>query len=809
MKVSIEWLSEYVDIEESADELADLLSLSGTEVDRVTRLGSGVTGVVAARVTGVKPHPNADALRLAVVDDGTVIREVVCGAPNLKEGMVSALAVSGATLPAVSAKPVSKARIRGIESDGMLVSAAELGISDDHSGIIELGAEVQTGLDIHDILSLEDVVLDVDITPNRPDCMSMVGMAREVAALTGGQLRMPDFSVRETGGPIEDLITIRTEDLEGCPRYTARAVTGVKIAPSPPWMQRRLVAAGLRPISNVVDVTNYVLLELGQPLHAFDMELLGGRTIIVRKARRGEVMTTLDDVERQLDDRSLVIADEERPVALAGIIGGEDSEVRDNTTNILIESAYFDPKSILLTSKRLGVRTEASARFERGTDPEGTRLAADRAALLMASLAGGSTASGVMDVYPTRITPVTIQLRPGRVNRILGSDISKAEMVEILERLEAAAGEGDVLDVTVPSFRHDLEREIDLIEEIARVHGLDGIPGEVPSGAGFDAGLSAEQQLDERLTDALISRGISQVISYSFMHPGDLDLLGIPEDDELRRVVTLINPIAETGEVMRTNMLPGLLRIAVSNANRGNRDLSLFEKGRVFMVGEPDELPEEREVVGIVMCGQRQVKDWLADSREVDFFDLKGAIEDTCAEMGVPAEFSSLELPFLAPGRSANIVVGGGPAGFMGQLHPSVAEAFGLEQDAYVAEFSATAVTRSAALERSYTPVGRFPNVKVDIAAIVDANIEAGLVEEEILASGGELLRSVRLFDVYSGQQIPDGKKSLAYALEFGSASGTLTDELAHAEMDRVIDALKSRFEASIRGRDVVEGEGR
>ncbi len=809
MKVSIEWLSEYVDIEQSADELADLLSLSGTEVDRVTRVGFGVTGVVVAKVTGVKPHPNADALQLAVVDDGTVVREVVCGAPNLYQGMVSALAVSGATLPAVSGKPLRKARIRGVESDGMLVSAAELGISDDHTGIIELGPEAQTGLDIHDVLPLEDVVLDVDITPNRPDCMSMVGIAREVAALTGGKLRMPDFIVKETGGPIEDLITIRIEDVEGCPRYTARAVTGVKVAPSPPWMQRRLVAAGLRPICNVVDVTNYVLLELGQPLHAFDMKLLGGRTVIVRKARRGEGMTTLDDVERQLDDRSLVIADAERPVALAGIIGGEDSEVRDDTTNILIESAYFDPKSILLTSKRLGVRTEASARFERGTDPEGTRAAADRAALLMASLADASVARGVMDVYPSRITPVTIQLRPARVNRILGTEVSKAEMVEILGRLEATISEGEVLEVTAPSFRHDLEREIDLIEEIARVYGFDRIPEEVPSGAGFDAGLSAEQQLDERLTEALISRGISQVISYSFMHPGDLDLLGVPDGDELRRVVTLVNPIAETGEVMQTTMLPGLLRIAVSNANKGNRDLALFEKGRVFMGREPDELPEEREVVGILMCGQHQVKDWLAESREVDFFDLKGAIEDVCAEMGISVKFSCVELPFLAHGRSANIVVGGEPAGLIGQLHPSIGEAFGLEQDVYVAEFSVTAVTRSAALERSYTPVGRFPNVKVDIAAIVDANIEAGLVEEEIMASGGELLRTVRLFDVYSGQQIPNGKKSLAYALEFGSASGTLTDELAHGEMDRVIDALKSRFGASIRGRDVVEGEGR
>ncbi len=808
MKVSYEWLTEYVDIEITPEELADLLWMSGTEVERVNRLGSGVTGVVVARVNTVKPHPNADKLHVAAVDDGSTLREVVCGAPNLVEGMVSALAVSGATLPAISDKPLRKSKIRGFESDGMLVSAAELGISDDHSGIIELEPGAQVGLDIHDVLPLDDAVLDLEITPNRPDCMSMVGVAREVAAVSGASLRMPDSVVGATGGPVEELVTIEIEDPDGCPRYSARAVTGVKIGPSPPWMQRRLVASGLRPISNVVDITNYVLLEMGQPLHAFDLDLLGGRTIIVRRARSGEPMTTLDGVDRQLDDQSLVIADVGRPVALAGIIGGEDSEVTDATANVLIESAYFDPTSILLTSRRLGVRTEASARFERGCDYGGTVRAADRAALLMGSLAGGTIAAGVVDVYPKKITPVTIDLRPARVNRLLGTDISKPEMVEILRRLEARVDEDGVLRVEAPTFRPDLEREVDLIEEIARVYGFERIPEALPAGGGFDAGLKEEQELEARLLDLLASQGLSEVLPYSFMRPGDLDLLGIEEGDELRGTLTLLNPLAETGEAMRTTMLPGMLRLAVSNINRGNRDLALFEKGRVFIARGSGELPEERENICLLLCGLFEPHGWYCGGREADYFDLKGVVENTCAGVGADVDFERVEMPFLVPGQSAAVLVGGERAGFIGQLHPSVAEGFWLETDVFVGEISTAALLAPAAGIRAYTPVGRFPNVKVDIAVVVDESVEARQVADEIEASGGELLRSARLFDVYSGPQIPPGKKSLAYALEFGSVEGTLTDEQAHAEMDRVIGALKSRFGASIRGRDAVEGEG-
>jgi phenylalanyl-tRNA synthetase beta chain len=809
LRISLEWLREYVDIDLDTDELADILSMSGSEVERVHRLGSGVSGVVVARVTEVAPHPNADSLRIATVEDGTVSRLIVCGAPNLAEGMNSALAVPGATLPAVSAEPLRAVNIRGVDSEGMLLSDAELGISDDHSGIIELGGSAQIGLDIHEVLPLDDVVLDLEITPNRPDCMSMIGIAREVTALTGGRLRMPDFAVSESGGNIEDLVTVRIEDVQGCPRYTARVVTDVEIGPSPPWMQRRLVASGLRSINNVVDITNYVLIELGQPLHAFDLELLGGSTIIVRRAADGEPITTLDGVDRELDDQSLVIADISRPVALAGVIGGEDSEVSDTSRNILIESAYFDPTSILLTSKRLGVRTEASARFEKGCDPEGTRNAADRAAYLMASLAGGSVAVGVTDEYPQKITPVAIDLRTSMVNRVLGTNLLKTEMVRILENLEIDVEETGFLRVTVPTFRPDLTREIDLTEEIARVHGYGKIPSTLPAGGGFYAGYTTAQVLETQLLQSLISQGLSQVVNYSFMRRGDLDNLQLPADDRLRVTLELANPLAETGELMRTTLLPALLRMAAGNINKGNKDLAVFEMGRVFIARAPEELPEEIETIGILMCGLAEPPGWSIEARQVDFFDLKGTVEDACHAMGVKdLNFVPDEKPFLLSGYASRVDIGDVNAGFIGQLNPQVAEGFGLDCDIYVSELFTDAILQAAAVEKEYQPVGRFPNVKVDIAAVVDESTDARHIDAEIKAAGGELLRSVRLFDVYTGPQIPEGKKSLAYALEFGSPHGTLTDDEAHAQMDRVIEALESKFAASIRGREMSGEEG-
>jgi phenylalanyl-tRNA synthetase beta chain len=807
LKVSLEWLSEYVDLVLSPERLADVLSMAGTEVERIHTLGARVSGVVVARVVKVKEHPNADRLRIAVVDDGAAEREVVCGAPNLKAGMVSALALPGALLPASPDTGLSESVIRGVMSHGMLLSEDELGLSDDRGGIIELEAGAVVGSDIHEVLPLEDMVLELEITPNRPDCMSVVGIAREVAALTGGEFRWPYREPVEDGGPAGDLLKVRLVDRIGCPRYSARVVTGVEIRPSPAWMQRRLVASGMRPISNVVDITNYVLLEMGQPLHAFDMDLLTDTTIVVRKAEPGERMTTLDGVERALDEDCLMIADAARAVAIAGIMGGEDSEVTDATRNVVIESAYFDPTAVMLTSRRLALRTEASSRFERGTDPGGTARAADRAAELMRELAGGTVAVGVIDEYPEPIVPVAIELRPDRVNRVLGTDIEASEMAGILGRLEAEVEGKDALRVTAPTFRPDLEREIDLIEEIARVHGYDRIPSLLPAGGGLVAGLTREQVRQAKLVDGLVSLGLSEAITYSFMRPGDLELMRLSAEDPLRGAVTLINPVAETGEAMRTTLLPGLLRLASSNLNKGNRDLAVFECGRVFMAGAEGGLPEEVERVGILICGRVSDAGWPTEDRAADFFDLKGLVEDALSICGtaVKAVFSPAEAVFLLRGRAAELLLDSELAGLLGQLDPAVAVAFDIDCEVYVAEMSRDLLTGAADVPRPYVPVGRFPNVKVDIAVVVDSSVEARQIEEEIHVRGGELLRAARLFDVYEGPQIPEGRKSLAYALEFGSAEGTLTDTEAHERMDGIIEGLRERFGASIRGRDSIQ----
>lgn len=807
MRLSLEWLSEFVRVDMTPEELADVLSMSGTAVDRIIPVGGGVTGVIVGEVLEVKPHPGADALKLAVVDDGVEVRQIVCGAPNLRPGMKSPFARVGATLPAISPKPLKKAKIRGVESAGMLLAGDELGISEDHTGILEIAADASPGTDLAELMPLEDTVLELEITPNRPDCMCVYGIAREVSALTGARLEPPSTGLEETGPDVNGLAKVILKDSAGCPRYTARAVTGVRIAPSPPWMQRRLWVSGLRPISNVVDVTNYVLLELGQPLHAFDIGFLAQSTIIVRRAEPGETMTTLDGVARTLDADSLVIADAKEPVALAGIIGGEDSEVKDTTTDVLIESAHFDPTSIMLTSRRLGVRTEASARFERGVDPEGTARAAARAARLMNELAGGSVAAGEIDAYPEAVERRLVTLRPERARKVIGTEISAGEMVKILESLGAGVRANETLDVSVPTWRRDLEREIDLIEEVARLYGYDRIPETVCGGAGFDAGYTAGQKATAVLRASLIACGMSEAIAYSFMSEQDPGRLEIPEDDPRWRAVLLLNPLAETGDRMRTTLLPGLLRVASANLHRGNRDLALFEIGRTFTSSDTGRLPVEAEVAGLVMAGELHATDWSRPATPVDYFDLKGVVENLAEALGIPGvEFRPGTEPFMAQGLSADVFVPDGKAGisragYIGQVHPRVASAFDVSVDVFAGELD-VALLIDAAEPRVARPIGRFPNVKVDIAVIVDERVEAGEVERVIEENAGAFLVSARLFDLYRGPQVGERKKSLAYALEFGSPERTLTDEQAHAEMDSIIGALARELEAGIRGRE-------
>ncbi len=789
------------------EKLAEMLSMSGTSVERIVYQRIPVSGVVVARVVEVLPHPNADNLKVAKVDDGEQLREIVCGASNLREGMLSALALPGAEIKGFEGR-IESANIRGVKSEGILLSPAELGLSEDTSGIAEMDRKTHPGARIEDVVPFSDTVFEVEVTPNRPDCMSVVGIAREIAALLDVDLVLPASVFEETGPPLGSLVKIKVHDTEGCPRYTARALTGVEIIPSPLWMQRRISACGLRPINNVVDVTNYVLLEIGQPLHAFDLDRIGEKKIIVRKARDGETITTLDGVERQLDSQTVVIADAEKPIAMAGVMGGENTEVGPSTKDVVIESAHFNPTSIFLTSKRLGIRTEASSRFERGTDPEGTAFAARRAAFLMREISGGEIARSEIDIIARAWQQSGISLRSKKVNQVLGISVPPERTRRILERLGAEVSGGEDMSVKVPSFRRDLEREIDLIEEIARVYGYERIEETLPPGGGIASGLTKTQTITEMLLDALCAQGLTEVITYSFMRNSDLDLLGIPTNHLMRKVPLLLNPLSETGEAIRTTLLPGILRIAQINQSRGNKDLAMFEKGRVFYLSYGGPFVEEKDALGLFLCGNAVRSSWIEEDRPYDFFDMKGLIENSFEYIGIrEINFEEGAFPWLLSGRSASVRVYGKEVGYAGQIRPEISEHFDLDGEIYVAEMLIDWLHEIRGGPVQYKDVGRFPGVKLDIAVLLDKSVKAGKVLSAIYESGAAHLRSVRLFDVYEAEQIPDGKKSLAFSLEFASVEKTLTEDEAFVELEKIIGVLQREFGAALRGKKPEAGE--
>ncbi len=800
MRVSLEWLREYVDIDISLEELAHKLSMTGTSVELVEEVGGELKGVIVAEVTEVNTHPNAENMKICIVNDGRAPQKVVCGAPNVATGQKVALAMPGTVLPGMPSGKLEAAVIRGVKSEGMLCSGSELGLNEEAGVILVLPVEAEPGQPLDQVVPTHDVVLDLEITPNRPDCMSMIGVAREVAAITGAKLKRPVFKVTEGDGEASEFVSVEIMDAEICPRYTARVLTGVKVGESPIWMQRRLFASGIRPINNVVDITNYVLMEWGQPLHAFDLKKLRGNKVLIRLARPGESITTLDGIEHQLWTQALVIADESVPVALAGVMGGEDSEVTEGTTEVLIESACFEPTSVLRTSRRLGMRSEASARFERGSDPEMTAVAADRAAQLMAEHTGATVARGTIDCYPGRREPRALTLRPDRVNLLLGTSLSEDEIVSILESLELPVERSKPLSIEVPSFRGDLKREIDLVEEVARVYGYWNIPSELPPGEGAVAGLTERQHLGEKIVETLLGFGLSQVTNLSFMNPADLDGLRINPDDERRRVVEIMNPVTETGESMRTTLIPGLAKCAGRNFSRGVENLTVFERGRIFIHKGANKLPEERVKIAVALYGNPGYPGWSQEERDVDYFDLKGILEGLAHELSlVGIDVLPGEEPFLVPGRSAKIACGGKQLGYLGMMLPGVAKSFDAPERLWIMEIDEEDLAANAKVEKSYQPLGRFPPVKVDISMVVDKAVAFAEVLSAISRLGGDLLRDAWIFDVYRGEQIPQGKKSLAFSLIFGSEDRTLTDEEVHQRLDAIIEGLESEIGAHVR----------
>ncbi len=809
MKFTLSWLSTFVSIDGlSPGQLADRLTMLGLEVEAVEELYQGLDTILTARVVQVRPHPNADRLTLCDVDTGRETVQVVCGAPNVRAGLVTAIALPGVRLP--GGMKIRKAKVRGQESMGMLCSARELGLGDDHSGIIELDAQLAPGRPLTEALGLDDTMIEIDLTPNRPDCASVIGIAREVAGFTGRPLHQPVTEVPVLTGEGADFrVTIREPAL--CPRYAARRLGNVKVGPSPWWLQRQLLAVGMRPINNIVDVTNFVMLEYGQPLHAFDFAKLAGGEIVVRLPAAGEDrFTTLDGVERRIEPDMLMICDGQRPVAVAGVMGGLDSEVTDATTEILLESACFDPVSIRRTARRLNLPSEASYRFERGVDPELATRAMERAVQLMVEVAGAETSAGI-DAYPGRREPLQLDLRVRRVNELLGVQLSSPRVASYLRSIEFGVADEtqDVLRVTVPSFRIDIEREVDLVEEIARLVGYNEIPVSLPRISMEYPQRDELRALRRQAAEILTAQGFFEAINYSFTAEKHHDLMGLAPDDPRRSVTRLLNPLTEEQAVMRSMLLPGLLENIRRNINFQRPDIRLFEIGKIFLQQEEGGQPEERFQLCAVMSGGRYpgARPLYFSGRETDFFDIKGAAECLLEALRIRRGDGGVDFvvdddgaqPYSDPDLSLRIVARDREIGRVGRLNGKAARGFSLKQEVYFFELD---LQELAALPRQATefrPLPRYPSVRRDIALVVPDPVPAGDLLQAIVDQEERFVESADIFDVYRGKPIADGMKSVALTVTYRSPEQTLDDETVDRIHQKIVNSLMATFGARYR----------
>ncbi|NMB26053.1 MAG: phenylalanine--tRNA ligase subunit beta [Firmicutes bacterium] len=793
MRISYDWLKDYVDVDVPVVELADLLTLSGSEVESVGPLGPDLHGkIVVAKITHLEDHPTGK-LQVALADIGEGSRRIVTGAPNVAVGQKVPLALAGATLP--SGQVIETADFQGIVSQGMLCSLSELELGDDNSGIMILPDDTPVGLPLAEALQLDDTIIELELYPNRPDCLSVIGIAREVAAITGKDLRTPEITVVEKGEPIDALTSITVEDPELCPLYTARIVKNVHVGPSPLWLQQRVTAGGMRPINNVVDVTNYVLLEMGQPLHAFDYDTLEEGRIVVRRARPQEMITTLDHEDRVLDPDTLVIADAEKPACIAGIMGGAISEVTDKTSSILLEAAIFHGANIRRTSRRLGLRSEASARFEKGLDPQGVTKALDRAAQLLAEIAGGEVCQGVAIADAVERPEIVVNLRPKMCNRLLGVEIPVANMIDILERLgfEVTKQDGQ-LEVKVPSHRLDIELEADLIEEVARLYGYDRIPATLPKGTGR-GGEDERLNVIGDIRNLLVGVGLTETMTYSFDSPTSYDKLRLPADHRLRRAVTIRNPLTEDMGILRTTLISQMLEVARHNVRHQQGDLQIFQLGAVYIPKELPikEQPDELQTLGILLMGNYP-REWGFPPRVADFFDLKGLVEALFDSLGVECQWKAANHPSFHPGRCATVQIGDNILGILGEIHPEVGSKWELPARAYVAEINLEHVLPFVGREIQVEKLPRFPAVARDLALVAPDDIPAERILKTIQAHGGELVKGITLFDVYQGRQIPAGHRSLAYSIRYQAPDRTLTDKEIQAAEDAIMDGLKEEL---------------
>jgi len=806
MKVSLSWLKEYTPIKRSPEDLAEALTRVGLAVDAVDDRYRFLDTVRVGRILAVAPHPDADRLTVCQVDSGRGIIPVVCGAPNAASGLLAPVALPGTSMP--NGTVIEAGLIRGQRSEGMLCSAAELTLGVDAAGIMVLKGDLPIGAALNTALALSDPVLELDLTPNRADCLSVIGVAREAAAIQGARLTLPRANILDASDDIRRLTSVAIEAPDHCPRYVARVLEGVVVGPSPFWLQDRLLSVGLRPINNIVDITNLVMLECGQPLHAFDLDCLAENRIVVRTAEPGETFVTLDQKERVLDSEMLMICDGVKPVAIAGVMGGLNSEIRPDTRRVLLESACFDPLSVRKTSKKLGLGTDASRRFERGVDPAGTVQAANRAAALMAEVSGGRIVGGVIDANPRPWTPQTVALSVERTHQILGIRVPKRTIGRLLSAIGFKAESSlrkNELRITVPSFRVDVSRPEDLIEEVARLSGFDTIPTTFPRLPAGERPPAARLDLRQRIKTILTGFGFTEVITYSFIHSLSCDRLLLPADDPRRQPVALLNPLAEDQAVMRPSLVPGLLETLRFNLSQQTRRLKIFEIGKVFLQSPGADLPEEPEMIAGLWSGPRYPLSWHAKDVPCDFYDLKGAVDGLLDGLNLSAVTVS-QLPdaqcfYTRPGCSGRIRVGSREIGLIGELHPGVRAALDLKQTAFLFELEIGALEALLSETRYRMRPVKFPAVTRDITLIVGRLLEAQAVINEVAAMNLDLLESVQLFDVFSGEPIPADKRSLSYRLTYRSPEKTLEDSEVNALHQRVTERLLSTFRAELPGR--------
>ncbi len=791
MDLSRKWLNEFVDTADINDkDFSEAMTLSGSKVETFTDLGAEIKNVVVGRVTEIKRHENSDHMWVCQVDVGQETVQIVTGAQNVKQGDLVPVAKHKSVLP--GGVKIEKGKLRGELSNGMLCSLKELGLTlHDYPYAIEDGIwileeDVQPGDDIAKLIGADDHVVEFEITPNRPDCLSVIGLAREAAATFGRELKLHTPVIKGCGGDIRDHVDIKIADPELCIRYTARMVKNVKIAPSPAWMRERLRNSGIRPINNIVDITNYVMLEYGQPMHAFDFSCVEGGKIIIRTAKQGESITTLDGNERALTDSMLCICDENRPVCVAGVMGGANSEIVGDTAMVLFESANFNGTSVRKTARALGMRTDASSRYEKGLDPANTMKAVMRACELVEMLGCGEVIDGVIDVIGKETETVKLQLEPDKINALLGTDVDKDEMKRILISLGFELN-GD--EITVPTWRGDVEHYSDIAEEVARFYGYNKIPNTLMRGETTLGGYSDVQKCERRIGEVCRAAGYNEIITYSFISPSYYDKINMPADSELRKSITILNPLGEDTSIMRTTILPSMLEILTRNYNYRNKSAKLYEIGRIYKENEIG-LADEPKIIALGAYGG-----------DMDFYKLKGVVESIFESIRIEnVRFDAQKKnPAYHPGRCADVFIGEKRIGVLGQIHPAVAANYGVDTELYAAELEFNAVYESRGPLPQYTPLPRYPAVSRDIAVVCNEEITVAQLENCIKRGGGELLRDVRLFDIYTGSHIAEGKKSVAFSLTLRDDNKTMTVEEADEVTGNILSLLENELNAVIR----------